>query len=388
MKKICFVTTVSYTLNTFVKDTAYYLHEKGGYDITFICDYNKEFEESLPDFITYIPVSMKRGINLSGVNSLKKLYQIFKSENYDMVQYSTPNASLYTSIAAKMAGIPHRLYCQWGMYYTGLSGLKRLVFKSIEKQICNNSTFIEPDSYGNLHYSWSEGLYSAEKSGVIWNGSATGVDINKYNIENKQKWREEIRQLHGIELKDKVVGFVGRITKDKGINELLKSIFSIFDKISDVYLILVGEVENEEKLDKELWEKAQKDSRIIFCGSTKDTEKYYATMDFLVLPSYREGFGMVVIEAETMQLPVIVTNIPGPTEAMIPDKTGLVVRKKDSDDLTKAILYLLKNENERNLMGKEARTFVVENFERETFMNELLKSREKMLSEEKISSPY
>ena len=125
MKKVCFITTISATLNSFVLDTAQYLHKNGEYDITFICNYDKNFAETLPEYIHFIPISMQRGVNFKGFASIKKFIKIFKENQFDYIQYSTPNASLYASIAAKLAKMPVRLYAQWGIRYVGASGMSR-----------------------------------------------------------------------------------------------------------------------------------------------------------------------------------------------------------------------------------------------------------------------
>ena len=122
MKKICFITTISGTLSAFVLKIAEYLHETGEFDITFICDDNPDFAEELPEYIRYFPIHMKRGISLSGIQSVWKLFRYFRKERFDLIQYSTPNASFYASIAGMAARIPVRIYAQWGIRYVGLSG--------------------------------------------------------------------------------------------------------------------------------------------------------------------------------------------------------------------------------------------------------------------------
>ena len=109
MKKICFITTVSVTLKVFVQKTAEYLHEKGNYDITFICNPDFEFEKQLPNYIHFIPINMKRGIGGDGIKAVHQLYKIFKKEKFDLIQYSTPNAATYASIAGRLAKIKERL---------------------------------------------------------------------------------------------------------------------------------------------------------------------------------------------------------------------------------------------------------------------------------------
>lgn len=379
MKKICFITTISATLEAFVVDTAKYLYENGGYDITFICDTDTKFAEGLPDYLNYIPVTMKRGISLSGIGAVFKLLFIFRNEKFDMVQYSTPNASFYASIAAKLAGVPVRLYCQWGIVYVGFTGLKRRIFKAIEKSVCNLSTWIEPDSYGNLNFSWSEGLYNDKKSSVVWNGSASGVNLNKFNIAYKEEWRKEIRSKYAITEDTFVLGFVGRITRDKGVNELYSACRKLFEEQPKSVLILIGDKEMAETINSELYGWSIGENRIIYCGRTNEVEKFFSAMDVFVLPSYREGFGTVVIEAEAMGVPVIVTNIPGPTEAMIPDYTGLVVNKGDDKSLIAAINKTRFDRETLSTMSKNAVTFVKGRFDRDILFEKILQDRKQLL---------
>ena len=132
MKKICFITTVPATLNAFVVGVAEFLHQQAGYDITFICDRDEAFAASLPPYIHYIPVSMKRGIHPGGISAIFKMIRIFRREKFDMVQYSTPNASFYSATAARIARIPIRKYHLMGFRYLGFDHLKRKIFKAIE----------------------------------------------------------------------------------------------------------------------------------------------------------------------------------------------------------------------------------------------------------------
>ena len=196
-----------------------YLHKNGNYEITFICDYDDDFEAILPDYIKYIPVPMKRGISFSGIKALFKIFRIFKGEKFDMVQYSTPNASCYASIAAKLLEF-HSIILSMGDCLCWIYWNKRRIFRLIEKTVCSLSTWIEPDSLGNLKFSHEQGLYKGDKSSVVWNGSASGVNLQKFNIQHKEQWRSEIRKKYGISKDTFVIGFVGRITRDKGINEL------------------------------------------------------------------------------------------------------------------------------------------------------------------------
>ena len=373
MIKICFITTVHETLQSFVLKSAEYLHDNADYDISLICNPNEEFQASLPDYIHFIPVPMARGISMSGVGALFKLIKIFCSEKYDMVQYSTPNASFYAAIAAKIARIPVRLYCQWGIAYVGFKGIKRRIFKAVEKTVCRLSTWVEPDSYGNLTFSHAEGLYPDTKGSVIWNGSASGVDLQKFDVSKKADWRTDIRSKYNIPKDAFVYGFVGRITGDKGINELFEAFQKISKDQTNVYMMLVGNTEKMESINQDLFHWAQEEQRVIFCGYSKTVEQYLAAMDVYILPSYREGFPNVVIEAGAMDLPSIVTDINGAREIIVNHENGLIVPPRDEAALYEAMEWMLNHPEECQRMGQKSRKMVADRYE-QGFVRQCLKN--------------
>lgn len=379
MKKICFITTVSGTLNAFVLNTAKYIHENTDWDITFICNYDKQFEEKLPDYIHYVPVKMERGINLGGIKAIAEMKRIFKREKFDLIQYSTPNASLYASVAGKIAKIPVRLYCQWGMVFVGFSGIKRLIFKLEDKFVCKLSTWIEPDSKSNLNFAHEQGLYPLNKGSVVWNGSASGVNLKKFDISQKSNYRKAIRNRYGIPDDAFVYGFVGRITRDKGINELLSAYKQLLP--CNTYLMLVGNEEIDGNIDMNLFNWSKESENVIYTGQTDVVEQYLSAMDVYILPSYREGFGSGVIEAEAMGLPVIVSNIPGPTDAMLKDKTGLVVEKADVKSLTEAMNTIYNDRELYQSLASKAHNFAKEHFEQNKLFEYIVEDRKKLLGE-------
>lgn len=263
MKKICFVTTVSITIKAFLLQFTDYLINEG-YDVTFICNTDESMYKSCNDHIHYIPVPMKRGVGFDGLSVINKLTKIFKENNFDIIQYSTPNASLYASIAAKRAGCENRLYCQWGIRYMGFEGgIKRMIFKQIEKIVCQKSSVIECESHSLYNFSINEKLYPASKGSVIWNGSACGVDLNKYRIDKKSIWRQEVRKELNITENATVFGYVGRITRDKGANELLSAFREVI-KTKEAYLLMIGMFDDANTINADLREWSEKSKYVIF----------------------------------------------------------------------------------------------------------------------------
>jgi len=385
-KSICVVTTKSSTIEAFLLEQLYYL-QKNGYDVTIVCDVDVELEKKLPKSISYYPIPMKRGIEIGMIIIIWKLFLLFKRERFDIVQYSTPNAAFYASIASSLANRPIRLYCQWGIRYVGYRGLRRLIFKLIEKITCLLSTDIEPDSFSNLQFAREEGLYSSKNSRVIWNGSANGVNIEKFDINKKNEWRNEIRKYYNIQDSEFVYGFCGRLVKDKGINELIAAYKIINENfVHNSKLLIVGSYDDDINIDQQLMSWARESQSVILCGYTNEIEKYYSAMDVFILPSYREGFGSVVIEAEAMGNAVIVTDIPGPVDAMKTGVTGLTVRKGEVGDLVNAMIKLFDEADLLLLMKENAVVFSRENFEQKKLWKHVLNDRNLLIQRTRTKS--
>jgi len=381
-KKICFVTTKSITIKSFLLEQLHYLN-KHGYDVTVICDYDADLNNVLDKNINYFPVKMKRGIDfIHTPKCIFTLYRIFRKSNYSIVQYSTPNAAFSTSIAALLARVPIRLYSQWGIRYVGFTGFKRRIFKLLEKLVCTLSTNIQPDSKGNLLFSRKEGLYSDKKSRVIWNGSANGVDLGKFDISKKVEWRKVIRSKYNLSSDDFVLGFIGRLDKDKGIDELLEAFKLTINIYSNIRLIIIGPSDKNDGLNQKLLEWSKSSESVIYTGFTNKVEKYISALDVLVQPSYREGFGSVVIEAAAMGIPVIVTDIPGPTDAMKLGITGLAVPKATVQPLFHAIEFMNVNPKIRKQMSINSIEFAQKNFDQAKLLNFILEDKNRLYEEQ------
>lgn len=380
MKKICFITTISFTLKSFILETAKYLHLKGGYNITFICNNDEDFKNSLPNYINFIPVSMKRGIGFDGISAIFKLYNIFKTENFDIIQYSTPNASLYCSIASLIAGNKIRIYHLMGLRFETETGCKKKLLYLLEKLTCKLSSHIECVSKSCLDFSCQLKLFNNSEAKVIWNGSTGGVDLDRFDFSKKQIYNRHIRNKFCIDENIIIFGFVGRITKDKGINEILAAYKKLNQNYKNTKLFLIGGFEEKENLDENLLSWATDSSSVIFSGGFVDNvEEYFSALDIFVFPSYREGFGNVVIEAEAMGCPVIVSNITGPIDAMVENQTGLIVNKADVEDLYNKMLFLYENSEIRKKMSIEAMKYARENFDSKILFEKILEDRDELL---------
>ena len=387
MKRICIVTTKWSSINNWIKP---FLNEynKRNIDVTIVCDMDFDYESQLKKdypFIHTFPVAFPRGISFFG--SLKSIFilkKFFRNQKFDMVQYSTPNASMYASVASKFSKIPVRLYCQWGMVFVTMTGIKHFVFKNIERMVCRFSTEIQPDSTGNLEFCRSIGFYDETKSRVIWNGSAKGLDLSKFDISKKSEYSKEIKDKYGISYDTPVVGFVGRLGREKGCNELFSAFKVVKEKFPTAKLLFIGPIEKENTIKPDLLEYFKTCDDIIKTDRIANVEKYTAAMDVFVLPTYREGFGMSVIEASAMEVPVIVTKYPGPSSAISEGVSGYSVNIKDVDALVDNIIKLLSDKDLSRKIGEAGRKFVKENFDQKIFMEKYMENRVSLLEKSNL----
>ena len=374
MKKICYLATIPMTIRAFFIPQLKLLAENG-YDVTVVCKDDGSIADELGDNIRFYGIDMPRGISVRG--SLKayfKLKAFFKSQKFDIIQYSTPNVSMYSALAATMTGCKIRNYHLMGYKFLGSSGPERLLLKTIEKVTCKLSTSIECVSKSNLELGVKEKLFKRGKATVVWNGSTGGVDLKRFDISKREEWRKELRLANGFSEDDFVFGFVGRITRDKGINELLEAFLNLNCKSK---LYIVGNNENDGTVNSALWEKASSSPDVTIHPLTTEIEKYYAMIDALVLPSYREGFGNVIIEAAAVGTPAIITNIPGPVDAVEVSKTALLATPKDADDLRQKMQQIMNADYKA--MGSYASEFVKKNFDGKELCKRILERKQSLL---------
>ena len=302
MNKICTISTIAGTAKSFMLGNLNYLAENG-YDCYCICNTTDQLTPTILGQVKYIPVKIEWGFAslFSAMKTIYHLYKIFKREKFDIIQYATSNAALVGSIAGWLAGVPIRIYLQWGVSYPVYTGFQRFIRKNLLKLTIKLSTNVQPDSKSNLKFCIEEGLYPASKGTVIYNGSACGADLHKFDISQKEEWKKEVLKELNIKEYHRIFGFVGRIVKEKGIGELIAAFKEMSDDKS--YLVLVGPMDDDHRIDSELMSWAEQQPNVIFTGPKSNPAKYFASFDFMMLPSYQEGFGTPIAEDSTTVIP-------------------------------------------------------------------------------------
>ncbi|MCD7040370.1 glycosyltransferase [Pseudomonas sp. MAFF 311095] len=313
----------------------------------------------------YIAVNISRNISLArDIVSLIKLFRLFRSRKFDVVHSTTPKAGLLCAIASRVAGVPIRLHTFTGQPWATMSGVKKNILKSCDKVIGALSTHCYADSSTQKNFLVENSIIKKDRLSVLGHGSLAGVDLTRFNkAKYSCEFISQLRSTLGIPLNGKVILFVGRITPEKGIQELMDAFVRVAATDHLIHLLLVGPVEEK---GGEIIDAFTNDSawtRVHQVGFTNEPEKFMASADLLCLPSYREGFGTVVIEAAAMGIPTVGTSIYGLSDAVVEGVTGLLVPPQDADALARALARLLDDSTLLREFGKRANMRAVEEFD-------------------------
>lgn len=372
---LCILTTVPESIRAFYKGQIEALRQ-AGFEVTVVCSEDASLAGELSEGVRYCPVPFSRRMTpWRDCRALWKLYRIFRTHRFSIVQYSTPKASLLGATAAFLAGVPCRLYLLWGLYYMGCTGLGRFLLKAFEKWICALSHQILPIAHEMVDFLEQENITSRRKCTVILNGSACGVDLNRFRPDASGTYRRQIRQQYGIPEEAVVIGTVARLTGDKGIHELLAAFEQIHRENPSVYLLLVGQQEEKDRLRPEAEECIRSHPAVRCTGWQTDPVPFYAAMDIFCLPTYREGFGEVNLEAQAMGLPVVSTDIIGPRESVQNGSTGFLVPPRNVPPLREALSKLVQDAQLRSRMGQAARHRVEQLFDRTQWIQAMIQHR-------------
>ncbi len=374
MHKIIRVTTVPQSLGGLLQGQLKFMSQH--YDMVGVSSTGDGLLEkvSKQEVIRVIPIEMTRKITpLQDLKAVYKLYKVFKKEKPDIVHSHTPKAGTLSMLAAKLAGVPHRLHTIAGLPLLVATGAKRKLLDVVEKLTYACATKIYPNSFG-LHDIIIENKYtSPSKLKVIAKGSSNGIDTSFFD-PSLYSYKENLTlsESLGIQPSDTVVVFVGRLVKDKGINELINAYKRIND--TSVKLLLVGTYEKDlDPLLPETEQEINTNPNIISVGWQSDVRPYFAISDILAFPSYREGFPNVVMQAGSMGLPSIVTDINGCNEIIEDGVNGIIIPPQDANSLFENLQKLIENEDKLSELSKKARTMITERYERQFVWECILK---------------
>ena len=314
----------------------------------------------LEDAITVLPVGIERKISpWRDFLALIQMIRLFRRYRFEIVHSVTPKAGLIAMAASFLSGVNTRIHTFTGQVWATRSGAARLVLKNVDRLIALLATHVLVDSASQRQFLLDEGIVAAGKSSVLAKGSISGVDTERFrpNPEARSRIRHEL----GIPGENMVFLFLGRLNRDKGILDLATAFAGIAGENPRAHLLLVGP--DEENMRPAILNlTASCAGQVHFVDFAKCPEDYLAAADVLCLPSYREGFGNVIIEAAAVGIPAIASRIYGVVDAVEENRTGLLYPARDIGAL-RACLAELANAPERRLeLGHQARARALAEF--------------------------
>src|SRR5690554_6103724 len=374
--KIIRITTVPQSLKGLLKGQLRFMSENG-FEVIGVSSSGKELEEvNKQEGIRTISIEMSRKITpIKDLRALWRFYKLCKKEKPTIVHSHTPKAGIIGMLGAKLAGVPIRLHTVAGLPLMETTGNKRKLLDFVEKLTYACATKVYPNSYGLEKIILDEKFTSPTKLKVIGKGSSNGIDTSEFDPKKvSEETKKEIRKDLGIKEDDFVFLFVGRVVKDKGINELVQAFINLERNNTNCHLVIVGSYENDlDPVLPETEKQINNHPKIHAVGYKSNVIDYYAMADVLTFPSYREGFPNVVMQAAAMQLNCIVSDINGCNEIIKNGENGWIVPVKDSTKLEEQMLWCLNNQKQSEEMGLKSREMMVSDYERSYIWNEILK---------------
>lgn len=376
MKKICFVVAIAGTADSFLRDHIHALAKE--YEVYIAGNIRSADEVARLEVKDFFRFDIHREISL--VNDIKAVWQLYgylKRMRFDAVHSVTPKAGLTAAIAARMAGVPHRIHIFTGQVWATRTGAMRWLLKSIDKVTAALDNHVLVDGESQRRFIVSNGVVSDEKSLTLGDGSISGVNTVRFNPSEQA--RRQVRTELGLDGKV-VFAFMGRANREKGIDELFAAFDGIAASHPDAFLLFFGSDEDGRMDTLPQYHNIEDGKNFRFFGRTMTPELHLQAADVFVMPSYREGFGSSVIEASCLGLPVICSDAYGIMDAMVDGETGLRCRVADVPSLRQAMEALLADEALRRRLGAAGRQRVLDKFSAERLTAEWLAFYHRLLN--------
>ena len=322
--------------------------------------------------VFFIPFTRKI-TPINDIIATYKLYRYLIKEKPTIVHTQTPKAGIVGMLASFLAKIPVRMHTVGGLPLMESKGLKRILLNYVEILTYALATNIYSNSFGLLKFIIDQKFCKKNKIKVLSNGSSNGIDLNFFDpLKIKAKERDQLMLSLGIKNNEFVFLYVGRLVRDKGINELVYAFKKILFNNKKFKLLLVGNFEEDlDPLKKEVIDEINLNPNIVYGGYQNDIRPYLAISNCFVFPSYREGFPNVVLQAGAMNIPCIVSNINGCNEIIKDRINGILIAKKNIQELIEAMLRISSNHNLRNKLSKNSRQIILKNFDQKSIWQSL-----------------
>lgn len=365
-EKICIVASSALTVNAFLLEPILLLSLH--YQVFIVVNDSPDSISDRLKHVTVLTVPIERKISpLNDLAALWKLVKIFKKHDFDVVQSVTPKAGLLAMLASFLARVRVRIHIFTGQVWVTKGGISRFFLKMMDRLIALSATGILIDSDSQRQFLLNESVVSPAKSFVLANGSISGVDTVRFKPDEAARLRQ--RQELEFKEEDVVFLFIGRLNRDKGVLDLATAFSKIESPRARLLVVGPDEAEMRSKMTQIL---ASNIGKVTFVGFSSVPEEYMAAADVLCLPSYREGFGSVVIEAAAVGIPTIGSNIYGIKDAVEDSKSGLLFQVGNIDELFQRMVRLVDDKSLRKKLGNYARERSVKDFSNEYVASEWL----------------
>lgn len=360
--------------------------KKSGWDVTMISADGPELEDVInSESVPHIVIPLTRKITpFIDLKALIILYKELKRINPDIVHTHTPKAGIVGMLAAWLAKVPIRIHTVAGLPLEASTGIKRRLLLFIERITYLCSTEVWPNSKSLNDIILKYKLVTIRKLKVIGNGSTNGIDVNAFNEHNLEKEiLDNVRKKIKYDKKNKYLLFVGRIVKDKGIEELIEAFQILKNKYDNLRLLLVGPLEDHlDPLTPKTKHIINNDKDILPLGFSNYVKYYMYLADIFVFPSHREGFPNVLMQAGLMQCPVVASRITGNIDIIDDGINGILHERANTKDLFNKIEYAILNPLEMNQKVQLLKYKIVTNFNRNYVQEKLLKNYERLLEKQ------
>lgn len=375
-KKICFITAVQGSAYSFLRDHMAALQRE--YKVYYVCN-EPDVQNIKVPHDGYQCVNIQRKISLTkDLKALWQLYVYFRREKFNAVHSVTPKAGLLTSIAAFFARIPVRTHIYTGQVWANKTGFMKFLLKTMDRLIALFDNHILVDGEGQRQFLIRSKILSEKNSKVLGSGSICGVNLERFNPSDDV--RSAKRKELGIKDSQTVFVFMGRLTRDKGVYELLSAFDCIASNRDDVFLLMFGNDEEEVVDSFPNYRNLRNRINFLYYGRTSEPYNMLQSADIFVLPTYREGFGSSVIEASALRLPVICSDAYGVMDAMVDGLTGLRCKVGDVESLYHAMMILANDRCLRLSMGEAGRNRVIKEFDGSVVTNNWLEFYSEILN--------
>ncbi len=344
--------------------------------------YFEELKRNNEIKIVGIPLSRKIDI-ISDLRSIWSLFRLFLSEKPEIIHTQTPKAGLLGMVAAFFARVPVRIHGVTGMPFQEAKGIKAKLLYTTEFITYWCSSHIIPNSFGLKTFITENFPSSRRKISMIGFGSSNGINCHYFSPNSvSEELKNRLRNDCQIEPSQFVFSFVGRIVKDKGIQELLDAFLLLSRNNPNIMLLVIGPHRSEDDpLDDDYFQILNNHKQIRYVGLQKDIRPYLSISDVFVFPSYREGLPGAIMQAFAMSLPVISTNIIGSNELIFPNETGLLVEVKNSQALYEAMNEFYLNRYNLEKMGRKGREIMIQRYSQPEFHLNLVRFYKQCIEE-------